>query len=231
MNILQESFITVKASQSCLIFLFVLLFGITRFKIVESFSFHQSLSSTSFVTNVLQEKISKPAGFVGRLYKRSIDDCRSTKITSSAIRYCARISSVGSGGHSWGVTNKRTFSSVKATLGDATWWFVWKVSAGNRTVYLFGLESEEQLGKYHFIRSLRNKKLVLSEPQNQPGSNFQVTDLRCFEIFSSKAKRGSLFQHVATKLFVTDKNSKRVRLTKKRKPNLARKYRLMEIHM
>ena len=183
--------------------LLVLIVGITRFETVESFPFHDSFSSTSAVANISQEKNFQTLGFVRRRHRRSINDCNTTIINSTVTRFCASISSAFNGGRSWEVAKAKSLASIKLILNSQkTLWLVWKVRVHGRPVYMFGLNSLDQPGKYHFVRR-EAKKLVLSEPQLE--NKLPTTDSRYFEILSSNEWR-----HVATGLFVTDNDKNKV---------------------
>ena len=198
--------------------LLVLIVGITRFETVESFPFYDSFSSTFAVANISQEKNFQTLGFVRRRHRRSISDCDTTIINSTVTRFCASISSAFNGGHSWEIAKVRTLESIKLILNSQkTLWLVWKVPVHGRPVYMFGLNSLDQPGKYHFVKNLPNGKLVLSEPQLE--NKLPTTDSRYFEILSSNEWR-----HVATGLFVTDNDKNKVFL--ERGNDRAGKYRL-----
>ena len=189
--------------------LFVLNVGITRFETVESFPCHDSFSSTSAVANISQEKILKSLEFVERLHRRSINDCKTKIINSSVTRFCANINSEIEGGHSWEVAEVTSFQSIKLMLSSQKRvWFVWKVHVNSSlVVYMFGLHvnSTNQQGKYHFVRNLRNRKLILSKPQSQPENNLPTIDERCFKKLSSNE-----WSHVESGLFVAHNDENEV---------------------
>ena len=200
--------------------LLVLIVGITRFETVESFPSHDSFSSTSAVVNISQEKNLKSLGFVERLHRRSIDDCQKTIINSTVTRCCARINSVRKAGYGWGVAEVTNVQSIKFSDGsEKRVWFVWQVPVNGGLVFMFGLKSTNQPGKYHFVKKGRKSKLILSEPQCQPENNLPTIDERCFKYFSSNK-----WSHVKSGLFVTHNDKNKVFL--ERGSDRAGKYRL-----
>ena len=200
--------------------LLVLIFGITRLETVESFPSHDSFSSTSAVVNISQEKNLKSLGFVERLHRRSINDCQTTTDTI-VTPSCETISSVSNGGYAWKAANVTNYAyrSVKFDNGaPKTLWFKWEVRVNGSSVYMFGLSSTIEPGKYHFVEKVEKwKKLRLSKPQCQPENNLPTIDERCFKVFSSNG-----WSHVKSGLFVTNKD-KKVVLTEDEK--LAGEYR------
>ena len=201
--------------------LLVLIVGITRLETVESFPSHDSFSSTSAVANISQEKHLKPLGFVERLHRRSTNDCKTT--TDTKITRCSKnINSVNDAGRSWGVAEVNSFQSIKLLKNcNKTVWFKWEVRVNGSSVYMFGLNSTNQTGKYHFVKKGRKSKLILSEPQSQPENNLPIIDERCFEVLSSNEWR-----HAETGLFVTHNKKKVVEVVLTEDRHLAGKYRL-----
>ena len=200
--------------------LLVLIVGITRLETVESFPSHDSFSSTSAVANISQEKHLKSFGFVERLHRRSINDCQRTADTI-ATRGCATISSVFQAGYSWEVANGTNDTSIELSKSwSKRVWFVWLVYVNGYSVFMFGLNSRDKPGKYHFVINLGNSTLMLSEPLCQPENNLPIIDKRCFETLSSNKWR-----HAETGLFVTDKD-KKVVLTEEIPTDFDGQYRL-----
>ena len=112
-----------------------------------------------------------------------------------------------------------SYQSIKLMLSSQkTAWLEWQVWVDGRPVYMFGLESTHQPGKYHFVKNLPNGKLILSEPQSQPENNLRTIDARCFKVLSTDE-----WSHVESELFVTDNDENEVFLEKER--DLAGKYR------
>ena len=188
----------------CQIYLmFVLFVGITRLETVESFPSPDSFSSTFAVANISPEKNLKSLGFVERLHRRSINDCQTTIINSTVTRSCATISSVSKAGYGWEVAEVTNYKSIELSDGfPKREWFVWRVPVNSRfVVFMFGLRSTDDPGKYHFVRKVRSK-LILSDAQSQPENNLTTIDARCFEVLSSN--EGS---DVVCKLFLTHKDN------------------------
>ena len=201
--------------------LLVLIVGITRLETVESFPSHDSFSSTSAVANISQEKNLKSFGFVERLHRRSINDCQKTIINSTVTRCCARINSVLKAGYNWRVAKVNSSQSIQMRNSQKTVWFVWQVPVNGGLVFMFGLRSTNQTGKYHFVINRRNTTLMLSEPQCQPENNLPTIDERCFEELSFNKWR-----HAKTGLFVTHNDKKVVKIVLTEDKKLAGQYRL-----
>ena len=201
--------------------LLVLIVGITRLETVESFPSHDSFSSTSAVANISQEKNLKSFGFVERLHRRSINDCQKTIINSTVTRCCARINSVLKAGYNWWVAKVNSSQSIQMRNSQKTVWFVWRVPVNGGLVFMFGLKSTNQTGKYHFVKTV-GKKLILSEPQCQPENNLPTIDERCFEVLSSENN----LRHAKTGLFVTHKDIKVIKVVLTKDEKLAGQYRL-----
>ena len=110
--------------------------------------------------------------------------------------------------------------SIEMRNSQKTVWFVWQVPVNGGLVFMFGLKSTNQTGKYHFVKKV-GKKLILSEPQCQPENNLPTIDERCFEVLSSKTN----LRHAKTGLFVTHKNKNKKPVVLTEDETLAGKYR------